>query len=156
MSGDTLNELTQMIKAPDISEELKVKYAKDISKNLRIKAESGATYIIVIAVDNDGDSNFINRINCRKGLPIGGYIYDSQSDCYYVDCADFLHLGSISVSYSMTVAGDDNWKQRVLMPEVVIKRFMSPLQKRELKNFQKRFKAPKFKINFIQMVDPNK
>lgn len=155
MSGDTLNELTQMIKAPDVSDELKLKYGKEISKQLRIRPEQGATYIIVIAVDNDNLSNFINRINCRKGIPIGGYIYDSQSDCYYLECADFLHLGSIPVSYAMTLDGDDNWKQRVLMPESVLKKFMTPLQKRELRNFQKRFKSPKFKINFVQMVEPN-
>ena len=155
MSGDMLQQMSDMIRSPDYTSEEKLKHAKEVQKQLTVTCDTANTYIVVTAYDNENSSNFVNRLTCRKGLPIGGYIYDAQNDCYFVECADYLALGVIPIAYVASFDGDVNWKSRIPMPFSVIKKYLSPLQKQELKNFQKRFKAPRFKINFVHMVDPN-
>jgi len=155
MSGDMLQKMSDMIRFPDYTSEEKNKHAKEIQKQLIIKPDSANTYIVVTAFDTENSSNFVNRLTCRNGLPIGGYVYDAQNDCYFVECADFLVLGAIPIAYVASFEGDVNWKSRVPISSSVIKKYLSPLQKQELKNFQKKFKSPKFRINFVQMVDPN-
>jgi len=37
----------------------------------------------------------------------------------------------------------------------VLKKYLSSLQKKELKNFKNHFKVEDYEVQFIQMIDPN-
>lgn len=139
----------------DNLQELILKTAKETHNGIEVVASDESTYIIVTAVNKESSKNYIHRISCIKGSPIGGYCYDVQSDSYHIDCADYLHLGSIPVSYMASSKEFDSWKIRIPMPENVIKKYLTPLQKKELKIFKTAFKSPDFDIKFIQMIDPN-
>ena len=41
------------------------------------------------------------------------------------------------------------------MSENVIKKYLTTLQKKELKNFKTHFKAEEYDIQYIQMIDAN-
>lgn len=155
MGGDQIHQMSDLVRSPDYTEEQKLKIGKELQRKLLVKPSISSTFVVVMAYDTQSDSNIVNRISCRRGAPIGGYVYDSQNDCYYVECTDFLNLGLIPISYTATLPGDPHWKIRLPLSESVIKKYLSPLQKQELRNFLKRFKAPRFRINYIQMVDPN-
>lgn len=131
------------------------KICKEFQHSLEITSNIEQTYVIVVACNLDRNRNFINRINCKKGLPIGGYIYDSQSDCYHLECADYLILGYVPMSFSVKVKGFSGWQMRVPIPENILKKFFSTLQKKELKNFKNKFPLTNYEIQFVQMVDPN-
>lgn len=138
-----------------LTPEFKAKASKDLQHFMEILPSFERTYIIVTAHNHEFGRNYVNRISCKKGLPIGGYIYDSQSDSYHVDCADYFHLGYIPISFVARIKGMEDWQMRVPVPENVLKKFLTTLQKKELRNFKNHFKAENFDIQFIQMIDPN-
>ena len=138
-----------------ISPEFKAKCAKEVGNSLEVFASVEKTYLIVIAVHKDRHRNIINRISCKKGIPIGGYVYDSQSDTYHVECVDYLHLGYITASFVARMKGTKCWEMRVPASEMVVKKYLTSLQKKELKNFKHHFKSEDYEIQFMQMIDPN-
>jgi len=137
-----------------VTPELKIRAAKDQKEHTEVVVSTERTYLVVVAVHKDKSRNSINRITCKRGIPIGGYVYDAQSESYSFDCSDYLMLGYIPVSFVMRVQGS-SWQARVPMCESVLKKFMTSLQKRELKNFKNHFKAEDYYVEFIQMIDPN-
>ena len=123
-----------------LTPEFKAKTAKEFHHFLEVLPSFEQTYIIVTAINHERGRNFVNRISCKKGLPIGGYTYDAQSDSYHVDCADYLHLGYVPISFMARIKGMEDWHMRVPMPENVLKKFLSSLQKKELRNFTNTFR----------------
>lgn len=147
----TWNELTP----PEPTPELKAKVAKDLKDSIEFVIGDSATYVIVVAVHKDAARNCINKISCKKGVPIGGYIYDTLNETYHVECAEYFHLGFIPVSYSMRLKGVHCWKARIPAPENIIKKCLSTFQKKELRYFRSQFRAEEYDLHFVQMVDPN-
>jgi hypothetical protein len=131
------------------------KDCKFVHKSLGIKKSFLSTYVIAVAVNFDQSKNFINRISCKKGIPLGGYVYDAQSDCYFVECSDFFHLGILPFSFVLKGTDCGSWQSYVPMPESVIKANLTESQKKELKTFKNNFRSLNYKINYIQMVSPN-
>jgi hypothetical protein len=137
-----------------VTPEMKVKAAKDQREHIEIVHSPEQTYLIVMAVHNDRSRNVLNRISCKKGVPINGYVYDAKADTYCYECVDYLHLGYIPISFSVKLEGA-SWLVRVPMCESVLKKFMTTLQKRELKNFKNHFKGEEYKVEFLQLINPN-
>lgn len=137
-----------------VTPELKIKGAKDQKEHTDIVATNDRTYLIAVAIHKDRSRNVMTRISCKNGIPLGGYLYDVQSDNYHVECCDYLQLGYLPVSFVINVESA-GWATRIPMTESVIKKFMTDLQKRELKNFRNHFKSEDFHLEFIQMIDPN-
>lgn len=138
-----------------ITPELKAKSSKEIHNSLEIHSSLEKTFIIVAAIHKEIGKNFVNKISCKKGLPIGGYTYDSQSDSYYFECADYFHLGYVPISFFAKIKATSDWQVRIPMTENVIKRYLTSLQKKELKNFKNIFKSEEYNFQYIQMIDPN-
>lgn len=154
MPDDLLN-----IKVDDayvfFSSEQKTKSAKETAHALEVMPALERTYVIVVAVHKEKNRNIINRISCKKGIPIGGYVFDSQTDSYHVECTDYLHLGFLPVSFVAKMRGVEHWEMRLPMPELVLKKYLTSLQKKELRNFKSHFKSEEYDIQYIQMLDPN-
>lgn len=135
--------------------QMKTKIAKEVLNGLVINESNIETYLIVVAVNKELSKNFLNKIPCKKGVPIGGYVYDAQSDCYFVECADFLYLGVVPISFVAKSKSSIQWQINVPLPENVIKRFLTQTQKKDLKTFKSHFKMEDYDISYIQMVNPN-
>ena len=131
------------------------KFLKEVHRNITVSKSSQGTYVIAVAICIDNSKNFINRISCKKGVPIGGYVYDAQTDSYFIECSDFVHIGNIPVSYIARVKNITSWQMYVPMPESVIKKNLNDTQKRDLKTFKNHFKSDQYIISYIQMVFPN-
>ena len=131
------------------------KIVKEVHRSLNITMTNSSTHIFVAAVNRNPAKNFVNRITCRRGIPIGGYVYDSQCDAYIIECTDFLNLGTVPVAFMQSQKSKDEWKQFVAMPESVIKKLLSDFQKNELKKFKSHFRSDEYEIEFIQLIDPN-
>jgi len=138
-----------------LTPELKVKCVKEQRDNLDLAFMSERTYLLLVAIHKEEQRNSMSRISCKKGLPIGGYVYDATSDSYAISCADYLQLGYIPVSMVMRVSGQQNYQIRVPLAEAVIKRFLSPAQKRDVKNFRLTYRPDEHYIQFVQMLDCN-
>lgn len=139
----------------ELTSELKTKAAKEVRDNLVTSTSVERTYVIVVAIHKERIKNIISRISCKKGVPLGGYIYDSHSDSYHVECVDYLHLGFIPLSFIGRIKGIKHWEIKIPMSESVIKKYLTTLQKKELKNFKTHFKAEEYDIQYIQMIDAN-
>jgi hypothetical protein len=149
-----MSETSQQTNADDAAK-LQNKIIREVHNSLVVNMVNSETYVIAVAVCKDGTKNFINRISCKKGIPIEGYIYDAQSDCYFIECSDYLHIGNISVSFVASSKSRNCWKINVPLPENVIKKYLSETQKKDLKNFKAHFNNDEYTINYIQMVAPN-
>jgi len=143
--SEELDRLMGLSENVVISDDMLQKASKDSHRKLIVKHSQQKTYVIVVAVDQDVAKNFINKISCKRGVPLGGYVYDAQSDAYYIDCADYLHLGYVPFSLIVTMSEVDDWELQIPMPEIVIKKYLSSLQKKELRNFKNHFKSNSFK-----------
>lgn len=148
-------EIILNLDSDNITPEFKIKTSKEIHGFLEVFPMLEKTYVIVTATHRESGRNFVNRISCKKGLPIGGYTYDSQTDSYHVECADYFHLGFIPISFGVKIKGLEHWQMRIPMPENVLRKYLTSLQKKELKNFKNHFKAETYELQYIQMIDPN-
>lgn len=148
-----MNEENDLDEVAELKPELHQKAIKDIRERMDIEVCHDRTFIIVLAIHEDSGKNSLTRIHCRKGLPLSGYLYDLQSDSYHVECHDYVPLGYIPVSFFQTMPGVGNWKQRVPMPEVVLRRYMTPNQKHDLRGFKSTYKSGHYSIHFMQIID---
>lgn len=146
---------TENICNDDSLDQSKAKNARDVLKGIIVSESNLETYLIAVAVHKDSSKNFINRISCKKGIPLDGYVYDAQSDSYFIECTDFLHVGVIPVSFVATAKDSYFWKMNIPLPEVVIKKYLTEIQKKDLKNFKSHFSSQDYMINYVQMVNPN-
>jgi len=137
----------------DLRPEYHQKSIQDIRLRLDIEVSFERTFIVVLAIHADPSKNSLTRISCRKGVPISGYLYDLQSDSYYVECHDYVPLGYVPVSFCQTMPGIGNWKQRIPMPEIALRRYMTPNQKHDLKQFKSTYKRGQYSFNFMQIID---
>lgn len=137
-----------------MSEEF-AKICREQKEKMQVVIENTPSYLVVAAIAKDSTKNAILRINCRKGIPLGGYVYDNQSDTYHYECTDFLHLGFIPISAFIKLKDSSFWKAKVPVAESVLKKYLTDMQKKELKNFKTHFPTTEFDIHFIQMTSPN-
>lgn len=137
-----------------LTAESKAKSEKELHNHLEVAFSSERSFVIVVAVHKDSARNFVNRISCKQGIPIGGFTYDAQNDNYHIECADYLYLGYVPASF-MTKVKHSSWSVRVPMSESVLKKYLSALQKKELRNFKNHFKAEEYNLQYLQMIDPN-
>jgi hypothetical protein len=132
-----------------------LKRCKEQKEKIQVFFENVPSYLVVAAVAKDTKKNSIIKITCKKGIPLGGYVYDNQADAYQYECFDCLHLGVIPVSAFITLKDNPFWQIKVPIAESVLKKHLSDIQKKELKNFRNYFSVDEFDLHFIQMVSPN-
>lgn len=122
---------------------------------LQIVISDSPIYVIALAINKDKSKNLINKINCRKGIPLGGYVYDSHLEVYYYECCDYIHLGIVPVCASLKIKSYDFWEMKVPVAENVLRKFLNIVQKKDLKIFQTHFKSDQFDLQFLQMIYAN-
>jgi hypothetical protein len=150
MSEDELEDIEY---SGELKPELHQKACKDIRDRQEIDVCYDRTFIMALAIHNDPSKNSLTRIHCRKGLPISGYLYDSQSDSYHIECHDYVPLGYVPVSFYHRMPGAGNWKQRIPMPELTIRRYMTASQKHDLRQFKATYKSGQYTFHFMQIID---
>jgi hypothetical protein len=135
-------------------EHLNYKLSKQIKNSLHIDFIDANTYIVVLAISNQLEFNKIQKISCKAGVPIKGYVYDAQNDNYCVECADYLNLGMIPVQIALSYSSDEwklhEWKIVIPAPEKIIEKKLSITQKKQLKEFKKKYATTEFTISYMQ------
>jgi hypothetical protein len=91
------------------SPELQTKVIKDARDRVVFEAMSERTFIIVLICHVDSNRNSLTRIHCKKGIPIAGYVYDTVTESYHVECHAYLQLGYVPISLQQTMPGVGNW-----------------------------------------------
>ncbi len=126
---------------------------RDIREAMEIQVCPERSFITVLAVHNDPEKNFIAKIMCKKGIAIAGYIHDTITDSYHIECHDYKQIGYIPISYCLTMPGVGNWRQRIPIPEVAIRRYFTTQQKADLRAFKATYKSSNFTYQFMQIID---
>lgn len=137
-----------------MTDEQKISKEQKEKMQVVIKADE-PSYLVVAAVAKDVKRNTLVKISCKRGIPFGGYVYDNQSEAYHYECCDYLHLGIVPISAYITLKENLNWKVKVPLSESVLKKFLTEMQKKELKTFRNHFPITDFDLHFIQMTSPN-
>ena len=154
----TKQEFYEELSKPDSekAEDLPISNEDDIEfirKSLVIQRSSERIRVTAIAIDvEDPHSNELNSVR-TLGDPLGCYAYNSVQDVYYVNCVQSIDLGPISVSYRLKTPVGVDTNHIIALPDEVIEKYLSPTQKKNLKVFREKFKAPRYNIKFMQAIN---
>lgn len=121
----------------------------EIKKSIILKACSEYTHIIVLAFC-PSRNKITSIVYKEKSFPIGGYTYDAKFGQYYVECAEYLDLGTIPISFSIKVDKISRWECRIPLTESVIKKYLDAQQAGKLSDFKERNRGCRFE--FMQLV----
>lgn len=116
--------------------------------------DSCGTYVVLVAVNPVKEANQPKHISCKNFIPLGGLVYDNQSENYIINCFDLLHIGTVPVALIATAKNCPNWSSNLPLTEKLIKKFLDTKQKKEIKKFISTFNKD-FIFHYVQMLDPN-
>ena len=131
------------------------RYIRDIKSQLKIVRRTESSYVIVLAIHKRPEGNIIKKIPTRKGIPIGGYVYDAANDCYLIKCCDFFVLGYVPISFKLEMEGVGSWAVDIPVPEAILRRHLSITQKNDLRKFSYNYETNDFYFEFVQMLGPS-
>lgn len=134
-----------------VESDKKIEYEQLIRNSLCFFSLPECTHIVVIAVDKSGENNRHELLKCI-GEPIGGYAYDVTRDAYYVRYKDCLDLGSIPVCFKVGMP-NSSWVEFVALPDELIERCMTTVQKKHLNAFRDQHKDERFTFQYLQSID---
>lgn len=111
-------------------------------------------YVVAIAVqEKKPDENKRLKISTGKGIPFGGYVYDTTNQCYRVKGVDTHNIGSVAVSFNVEMPEFPYWRMPIPVSEKILRKHMSGKQREGLEHFEKIYS--KCKIYFLQMIHHN-
>jgi hypothetical protein len=121
----------------------------EIKKSIQLKVCAEYTHIFVLAF-NPVKNTLKSIVYKEKSFPIGGYTYDAKFGQYYVECADYLDLGTIPISFSIRIDKISRWECRIPLTEPIIKKYLDQQQRDRLGGFKEINKGSRFE--FMQLV----
>ena len=121
----------------------------EIKKSIILKTCYEHTHIFVLAL-NPSKNKLTSIVYKEKSIPIAGYTYDAKFGQYYVDCVEYLDLGTIPISFSIRIDKISRWECKILLTESTIKKYLDQQQLVKLENFKKKNKNCRFE--FMQLV----
>lgn len=120
-----------------------------IRKWIRPKLTTEQTYVIAV-VTTTGYENRLLKIDCDRGTPVGGHVY--ENDCYLISGVDFRPLGYIPVSFKLEAQEARFWSVQIPVPEDIIKKYLNDKQRENLESFQTVYKDEEYKIQYLQLI----
>lgn len=128
----------------------------DCRESIDVARVATRTLVSAVVIDTKVDEcNIPMALKCYGGVAFGGYPYDQNQDAYIVRCVDCVQIGGFSFGFRYTMKGIGDWKQNVPIPGKILLRHMSPAQRAILQQFKERYPEPKYRIEFVQMVNAN-
>ena len=157
-----LADLEKMIGEAQLNATEKVAYAPDGDEQLNAVAEmrnafvidavQSKTVVVLVIVDNDQPQNNEQRhVHCQDGEAFAGYVKDVPKDAYIVDCVDFLSLGVIPVSFTLSLPHTGGWHIPIPMAEAVVEKLLPKYYKRVLNDARHKYPKPRYEFHFLQM-----
>jgi len=122
------------------------------SFHIELDRENKTVVVLVIMDQEVPKNNTPHHIHCPDGVGFGGYVKDIPKDAYLVDCLDYVSLGTIPVSFSVSVPKSGGWRVAVPMSEKVVEKLLAPYYKRVLKGVRERYPKPRFVLHYMQML----
>ena len=131
---------------------------RDFKSNLKLEQIPRNTTIVVVAVAKNHRLNSSHVISSRNGTPINNIVHNFVDDCFHINCYDNFILGEVPVSYYLSVKNIFGWKVLSPLPGPVVKRHLSAVQKKRLKDWSNSLKLTKkeYEITYLQIVDCHK
>jgi hypothetical protein len=139
----------------EMNEDILKRDIEDILTGVTITSVPGRTHICVVVLDEQKNGSHHDRelvkVRCYHGTAFTqGYPYDQNSDSYLIPCVQSDHLGYIPVAFQISVP-DTEWTVPMPVPESVIQRHLTELQKTHLKAVRKKFSDERYKVILVQM-----
>ncbi len=115
------------------------------------------TFLIVAAQHNIPSNNLLNKVPCKKGVPMTGHVYDSKHDSYFLPCVDFILLGNVNAAAYLKSRsnGWSSWSIRIPLARSVLLEFISGNQKNDLEHFIDSYNPEEHTFHYLQLIDPN-
>jgi hypothetical protein len=139
-----------------MSKEQQRQDCQNIHDALKVQTIPGRTHLIAVVIDKgDGESPSANRrqrVRCHHGHAFTeGYPYDQSADSYLIPCVDYVGLGHVSIAYELRMPGTGDWHVQVPLPEAVVERYLSGVQKSKIGDLQSQYALKRYVIQIMQM-----
>ncbi len=125
---------------------------RDIKKAITVEQFSTGMYVVAYVIDKHDEGNQPLQISIQEGESLCGDVYDTVKDRYHVYGVDWFDIGHLPVNYNITIEGIDNWSVDVPLPLPVLRRYMSPTQRRRFDLWKNQFPDEQYLLSFIQAV----
>lgn len=142
---DDLNDLIFKEETPSLDEIVE----SEIKKSINIKTCVESTHVFVLALNNS-KNKLISIDYKEKSVPMTGCTYDAKFGKFYVECVEYLDLGTIPVSFSIKIDRISRWECKIPLTESVINNYLSEQQIASLEAYKIRNKGCRFE--FMQLV----
>lgn len=114
--------------------------------------QSGSTFLIIAAQHKDPARNGLNRVTCKRGIPMGGHVFDSKQDCYFLPCVDYLLVGTVNAA-AYAVSKSNGWSIRIPLALSIIPGLLTDSQKADLKHFVESYDPEQYAFKYLQLID---
>lgn len=126
------------------------------SDDLEVVVETArSTFIILAAQHTTPTLNPLNKISCKKGVPMIGHVYDTIQDSYLISCVDFLLLGNVKIAAYVQSKTNLGWRIRVPVAVPLLEQNFDSSQRAEISRFMARYTREDHVFRFLQMIQPN-
>mgnify|MGYP001386798181 CR=1 FL=1 len=112
------------------------------------------TFVIVAAQHIDPTKNYLNKVPCKKGVPLVGHVYDAKFDSYFLPCVDFLLLGTVNAAAYLK-SKSNQWSIRIPLSVPVLSSFVEPTQRIDLRHFLDSYNPEDHVFHYLQLIDAN-
>jgi hypothetical protein len=133
-----------------MTEDVFVKDARDIKRNLHVEQGDSGVFVYAIAVSKEVIDSFIS-IPAKFGTPLGNECYDMVKDVYYVEGRSYLEIGEIPINYRL-VDSTNCWVSDIPLPRSVMKRYMTEEQKKKMSEWKSQYSSSLYNIEFLQVL----
>ncbi len=126
---------------------------EDIRSNLIIEPTSFGSQIVAIAIAKNSENNEVKAISLSRGLCLNNEVYDLVKDAYHVECASYLVVGQIPISYRLRIDECTGWECEVPLTKFLIKKYLGRGMVAELENWESMFREEEYEITYLQIRD---
>ena len=124
---------------------------RDIKRKIEVSPDLDyGVHVFAVAISKDRFANEPLFIPTAPGDPISNEIHDIVRDRYYCHGISFLDIGEVPVGFRISMADALGWEEDVPLPCSVIKRHMSPDQKRAFDRWKRNYDGH-CEIKFLQV-----
>lgn len=125
---------------------------RDIVKELKLIPQVRPVSVYAIAISKIIEKNATIVIPAEHGKPISSFVYDATKDYFLIRGVSYMHIGEISISYTMCIDAIIGWQADVPITEAVLKRHISESDFKDYENWKIGFEKDRCTVSLIQIL----
>lgn len=137
---------SDMVELPEVED------FRDFVKEMSVEITREKTFVTLVVINKkDNKANKPSSISTKFGHPLGGYVYDRETNSYYLECVEQAEIGYVNCSLFISLPNIGHWKLPVPIPVSVLSRYLSYNQNKIVKLFKDKYNQETYELQFVQI-----